>query len=461
MNTNKADFLINELNENMKKLSLIANDISSMITIGSEETTFDENGIPIEEVVSNFSEHHGKQYEDILNKQDILKMDTKIAIDAEVTLMTQLELDMVNALKFSLEKGSGLVLYMINQVNMQLMDFVTMQNELKSWKDTLTLLSAIEEIEKKCDEFISENEYLEEQLLKLENDRIDMKSLYEKASLNLASRNCLQRRVTHSKEKSNISIDGKNKNEIFENNSQIDKESIQKKLLDIDNSVRVKRKDLRNWYRNNKKFAIESAPELFHYLPDFRTPGAILGDGGFAERAKVPRRSIDEYDDISPLGDAPRLDLFNRNSLYKESMSPKSSKLKNNSNELNKVSGRHLLLKATYDGEDFVLKGFMMSNYQQRKGFEKEISILSKLRNESIINPVAIVEGSNEISRSNDPLQQTTIFIQYPYYKGGNLHNWLKVENRKPWELQSVSRQVLHAIIYLHDHMIIHKVNLH
>ena len=48
------------------------------------------------------------------------------------------------------------------------------------------------------------------------------------------------------------------------------------------------------------------------------------------------------------------------------------------------------------DGEEVVLKGFVMNNYAQRKGFEREISVLSKLHNAAIISPGAIVEGSGD-----------------------------------------------------------------
>lgn len=84
------------------------------------------------------------------------------------------------------------------------------------------------------------------------------------------------------------------------------------------------------------------------------------------------------------------------------------------------TSGRHILLKASLDGENVVLKGFVMNNFAQRKGllscllmssskssvcmnshmymyvigFERELHVLSKLKNDSIICPGAIVEGS-------------------------------------------------------------------
>lgn len=67
----------------------------------------------------------------------------------------------------------------------------------------------------------------------------------------------------------------------------IELNNLREKWNKVENDVRRKRRAFRNWYRDNKNFAMECCPELFHYLPDFRTPGSILGDGGFADMAKV------------------------------------------------------------------------------------------------------------------------------------------------------------------------------
>ena len=58
----------------------------------------------------------------------------------------------------------------------------------------------------------------------------------------------------------------------------------------------------------------------------------------------------------------------------------------------------------------------------------------------------------------SDPSLQVTIFIEYPYCRGGNLSQWLRAVPRKPWELQSIARQILYGLMYLHDHGVVHKV---
>ena len=50
------------------------------------------------------------------------------------------------------------------------------------------------------------------------------------------------------------------------------------------------RRALRGWYRDVRKLAVALAPELFRLIPDLQSPGSVLGDGGFADYAKVSDR---------------------------------------------------------------------------------------------------------------------------------------------------------------------------
>jgi serine/threonine protein kinase len=118
-------------------------------------------------------------------------------------------------------------------------------------------------------------------------------------------------------------------------------------------------------------------------------------------------------------------------------------------------TGRHVLLRAIYDGKEVVLKGFIMAEKDQRLALERELAILGRLKSDSIICPRAIVEDSDSFESSY--LQKVAVFIEYPYYEGGNLLQWLKVAERKPWELQGIARQLLYGLLYLHDHSVIHR----
>ena len=217
------------------------------------------------------------------------------------------------------------------------------------------------------------------------------------------------------------------------------------------------------------------APELFHLLPDLQSPGSILGDGGFAGTAKLPRRRLEEYENIVPLTNCGIFSISNATATTGGTTGSTSNtsgtsekavqqRIRTDSVDIiagTSVSSRHVLLKATYDGEDVVLKGFIMSEKGQRKGLECELAILGRLRNDSVILPVALVEDSGgfEGGGSGSFLNQVAVFIEYPYYKGGNLSSWLKITERKPWELQGVARQLLYGLLYLHDHGVIHRVS--
>ena len=251
---------------------------------------------------------------------------------------------------------------------------------------------------------------------------------------------------------------------------------------DAERAVKEVRREMRNWFRGVRSFAIDVAPELFHLLPDLQAPGSVLGDGGYGENAKLPRRRLDEYDDIKPLTLAviPPADLSKliadsngsallgsgaaqaavRFNTIQPASSSSSSSSSTRSSAASKISsvGRHVLLRASYDGDEVVLKGFIMTESHQRRGFEREISILGKLRNDHIISPRAIVEDTGTFAMDSNPGVQIAVFIEYPYCKGGNLTGWLKSSVRKPWELQGVARQLLYGLMYLHDHGIIHMV---
>jgi hypothetical protein len=104
--------------------------------------------------------------------------------------------------------------------------------------------------------------------------------MFEKASLGANSRNLIQRRLSLQRIQSEDST-------VF----AIDLQSLKDRLNIAENEVKTSRKALRNWYRLHKSFATETCPELFHFLPDLRTPGSILGDGGFAGNANVNKKS--------------------------------------------------------------------------------------------------------------------------------------------------------------------------
>ena len=142
--------------------------------------------------------------------------------------------------------------------------------------------------------------------MKSENERIDLKSTFEKATLEANSRNHTQRRSLLHRAAATDSSKSPDEN-VFPStlhsttaaepsNDQTNKlHVIREKLSAVEADVKRKRRELRNWDRDNKHFAVEVCPELFQILPDFRTPGSVLGDGGFADMAQVRTLYTENY----------------------------------------------------------------------------------------------------------------------------------------------------------------------
>lgn len=293
----------------------------------------------------------------------------------------------------------------------------------------------------KCQQWLHENAKKEEELLLLEDYRIDIRSELEKASLK--------------KSRKRISFNG-NLNSISEDFLDTVDE-IKLKLLSAEKAVKTARKEMREWFRIVREFAGGVAPELFHMLPDLQAAGSLMGDGGFAENAKLPKRRLCEYDNVRFLGteSVPSSPVLGSGSGSKVNVNGIVSSPSPSSSSSSSIS-RHTLLRASYDGEEVVLKGFLMGQENQRIGLERELAILARLRNDSVICPSAIVEDSDAFETSSYT-QKVTVFVQYPYYKGGNLSIWLKAAERKPWELQGIARQLLYGLLYVHDHSVTHR----
>ncbi|CAM9525155.1 unnamed protein product [Scytosiphon promiscuus] len=114
--------------------------------------------------------------------------------------------------------------------------------------------------------------------------------------------------------------------------------------------------------------------------------------------------------------------------------------------------GRHRIFLAEYDDETVVLKGYALVNALQRHSLERELHILDRVRHGAIIRAGAIVEDDGA---ADNPIPM--LYIEFPYCAQGNLRQWLKAQPRQPWELQEAFRQVMCAVMHLHDVGIIHK----
>lgn len=203
-----------------------------------------------------------------------------------------------------MEKGLAFIRDLMSQNRIDIMEVTAMTEEVRDWNKRLKRLANITELEKTYTALIRQNAVLEDSLIRLEDERIDTKSALEKASF---------RRPNLTRTKSS--------------NDMKDVEDLKTSLAKAEQRVRDARKEIRKWYRETRKFATDYAPELFYHLTDLRSAGSILGDGGFAEKTKLPRRKIEEYENVRPL-------------IAEDSNASKIS------------FGRHLLLRALFDNEE-------------------------------------------------------------------------------------------------------------
>ena len=241
-----------------------------------------------------------------------------------------------------------------------MIELQTMSLEVVNWVDKVAFLSNDELQQERFDSIMVEHGHKEDEILRLEDARIDIRSDLEKAAIK-------------SQRRAKVGEDLKSP-------STSSVEELTHKLTIAEKDVKDARRNMRSWYREIRKFALEFAPELFLLLPDLRSPGSVLGDGGFAENAKLIRRRLDEYDEVKPL-------TASTDSVDKVPTNARGSK-------------RHILLTAKYDNEEVVLKGFVVQDAEQRKGLEKELSILGRLKSDSIISPVALVEDIGTLTYS-------------------------------------------------------------
>jgi len=158
-----------------------------------------------------------------------------------------------------------------------------------------------------------------------------------------------------------------------------------------------------------------------------------LGDGGYASWARIPLRKIDDYDHISNINTSDNIVVSK--------------------------TDKYIICMANLE-QDVLIKGFFAQDQiAYLKGFEhdnieKEIQLLTQLNCNYIIKPRAILEGS--IWQDEMELRHISFYIEYPLYRN-NLMLWITTKP-KLWEKQSVARQLLCGISYLHDHGIVHQV---
>ena len=105
---------------------------------------------------------------------------------------------------------------------------------------------------------------------------------------------------------------------------------------------------------------------------------------------------------------------------------------------------RHHVLLVKLNNRVVVLKEIALNDEAARKVFENEVGLLWKLKHPAIVKVDAVFyEGLRA-------------YIQMPYISQGTLGQWL-ASNPKPWKVQSVFRQLVQGLAFMHDHGIVHR----
>jgi hypothetical protein len=205
-----------------------------------------------------------KDYENNLANLDKRRMLVKTAVDREIVVISELATETERIFESTLTNGCGLLKNLISRNRLDIMEIVSIESEMNEWLELVRCLQEPEKIRVKCEMLLVENAAKEENLLILEDERIDIRSTLEKASLKRAR-------------KSNIS---NSLNSTSEDGGGATLVEIKTKLSVAEKTVKDARRDMREWYRVVREFAGGFAPELFHMLPDLQAAGSLLGDGG-------------------------------------------------------------------------------------------------------------------------------------------------------------------------------------
>ncbi|KYQ89671.1 putative protein serine/threonine kinase [Tieghemostelium lacteum] len=106
----------------------------------------------------------------------------------------------------------------------------------------------------------------------------------------------------------------------------------------------------------------------------------------------------------------------------------------------------HNVYLASFGGDNqlVVLKEFGIGDQMGKQMFERQVSLMKQMNHICIMPIQAVFYDRNA-------------FIQMEYIEGGDLVQWLRLQERKPWEIQKVFQQIIQGIAYMHSNGIIHR----
>ena len=392
-------------------------------------------------------------------------------IDLELSMLSRSEDLALNQMRTMLMKSMGMLKQLIHQSNLNVMEVRSMESDTDEWLQKVKAWMNEDELSQRCVEMINEMVGMEDRHTKLNNKRIDLKSQIDKMSLSVKKSKKAQvpYNIFGSTGNQLVAMFYKPEDDCSDSNIA----ELNQKLLEMDITIAKMKRRISAWYRDHREYAVNYCPELFHYLPSMCS---VLGDTEFIGAAQLPSRHFYDYENVRPLV----IGVMNQSSGPQASSEPSTQRnssmestqsLTRTRKEVIITKEKRKLYKATIDSEEVVLKCFYVLDHLQCLQFEREISVLKTIKYDSISRPRAIVETKDVPSYILEPFilslsgqikksfsTECIVFVEFPFYKW-NLADWLSKEARKPWEKQSVMRQILYVVSHLHDHDIVHNVS--
>lgn len=108
--------------------------------------------------------------------------------------------------------------------------------------------------------------------------------------------------------------------------------------------------------------------------------------------------------------------------------------------------GRHAVFKAELDGRECVLKEYNLRHNSDSRRLVREVLMLNKLNHQGIVKIEGVVMGE----------QASTAYVQMPYFRGGNMKEWLERKDRSKDEIRAILHEVTKSVEYLHSKNIVH-----
>lgn len=170
-------------------------------------------------------------------------------------------------------------------------------------------------------------------------------------------------------------------------------------------------------------------------------------------RLRKGQASLTQY---AGLGGIPEIQIKYHQLFYSDLIATTglvSSKTLKSYDECQMISSQGMkrrVFRATKGNSRFAVKEYVLSSENDRKGFEREVYVLSKIRNQFII-PI------NCVFYDMDEDRGCVGYAEFPFIEGGTLGQWSNSKKRLEGEIQSIVRMIVQGLSFLHVSGVVHR----